>query len=97
VPTKRQPWPRVAEAHRLDAIAQIDSAVNAIINGDPVLAIKHAKAAKEALVRAGYLSADADPLEDPTLREYITSVVEEKVKQILKQREESQHHGTEES
>jgi archaellum component FlaC len=45
--------------------------------------------ARELLMAVGNVSADADPLEDPTLREYIEGVVEERVEQILKEREEN--------
>jgi hypothetical protein len=95
--TPKKPWPRGAEWARVDAIALLDDIIATVKEGDALAVLDLARRAKEKLTAAGNISADADPLEDPTLREYITSVVEEKVKQILKQREESQHHGTEES
>jgi hypothetical protein len=87
--TPKKPWPRGAEWARVDAIALLDDIIATVKEGDALAVLDLARRAKEKLTAAGNTSADADPLEDPTLREYVEGVVEEYL-----QRKESQHDGT---
>jgi hypothetical protein len=87
--TPKKPWPRGAEWARVDAIALLDDIIATVKEGDALAVLDLARRAKEKLTAAGNISADADPLEDPTLREYVEGVVEEYL-----QRKESQHDGT---